>query len=141
MDKNSVIPKNKFDMKSVKDKIEECKRRHDEVVNDASMCADEYNQYVETQKELFVSKLQELVFGNGCRHTNVKYDKNLYEETHKNFWVCADCNKQVGKNYWIRNGGGWVTKTEDVLISDVIGKFLQEYPCISTGICDTENDY
>lgn len=131
----TIIPKNTFDMKSVKDKIAELKRQHDDIVNTARNCVDGYNQFCEIQKELLRAKLPELVFGN-CKHTNVEWDKNRYEGRESTgFWVCAECNEVVGKNYWIKKGGGWITKTEDKIIDEIVAAFLQEYPDINADIC------
>lgn len=108
----TIIPKNIFDMKSVKDKIAELKRQHDEIVSITENCIYEYNQYCDAQKELLRSKLPEIVFCN-CKHTHVKWDKNRYEGGSTGFWICIDCNEIVGKNYWIKKGGGWATKVDN----------------------------
>ena len=137
MDKEyiNIVPKNTFDIKATKDKIAEFERIHDEIVVAAGSCVDKYNRYCELQKELLKSKLPGLVFGI-CRHTNVKWDKNRYEGKSAGFWICADCNEIVCRNYWISDvNGGWVTRDENDMIDKITTAFFEEYPDIDTDIC------
>lgn len=130
-----IIPKNTFDVKIVKDKIAEFKRKHDEIVNAAKGCTDRYDTYCETQKDSLKSKLPELIFGV-CKHTNIKWDKSRYEGGSKGFWVCTNCNEILARNYFVVEiNGGWVTKIENEMIDKILVAFFEEYPDIDTDIC------
>jgi ribosomal protein L37AE/L43A len=141
MNKEDVykIPRNNFDIRIIEDKIAEIQHKHDELVETAKSCADKYSNYCETQKELLRSKIPELIFGD-CKHTNIKWDKNRYEDRSKGFWVCTNCNEILRRNSWVmETNGGWVSRNEDEIVDKIVATFFEEYPEINIDICDKRN--
>jgi hypothetical protein len=131
------IPRNTFDIDVIRDKIAEFERQHNEIVNIAKNCVDEYDKYCKTQKELLRSRLPALVFGY-CKHPKIEWDKNRHEGRSKGFWICADCNETLSHNNWVREtNGGWVTRKEAEMIDKIIVAFFEEFPDIDNNICNS----
>jgi hypothetical protein len=132
------IPRNTFDMQAVKDNIANLKCKHDEIVDTVKNCIGRYDRYCDTQKNLLRSKLPELVFGN-CKHLDVEWDKNRYEECSKGFWICICCNEIMRRNNWVTDfNRGWVTRGEEKIIDKILIAFFEEYPDIDTDICNND---